>query len=656
MSRAFPSAVIENLQPLVDGGRYPTKRIVGEDLVVEADIFKDGHDVVAAVLKWRVLGERRWRETPMAYIDNDRWRGICTLYDIAIYEYTVEAWTDTFRGWQQEFAAKFSAGISELRSEALEGAALVEAASRRARDRTDSARLLELSRRMCKAGTAEINKIAQSRELEVLMATYTDRDNATHYAPAPRVIVDRPAAQIGAWYEFFPRSAEGRGDRGSTFRDCLPRIDDAKAMGFDVIYFPPIHPIGHTNRKGRNNSIICEPGDPGVPWAIGSEAGGHKAVEPSLGTLADFDWLQKQVRKRGMEIALDFAINCSPDHPYVKEHPDWFYKRPDGTIKYAENPPKKYEDIYPLNFRCDDWRELWAEMKSIVLFWARRGVRIFRVDNPHTKPVAFWEYLVSGVRDKYPDVVFLAEAFTRPKMMKALAKAGFNQSYSYFTWRNSKRELIEYFTELTQTEMSEYFRANLWPNTPDILPFVLQDGGRPAFMIRVLLAATLSTLYGIYSGYELCEDEALPGREEYLDSEKYQWKERDWNAPGNVKDWITRLNKIRKENRALQFYDNLRFYHADNPAILFYGKMTPARDNIILIVVNLDPHRKQNSYVNVPIDQFGQMESDVYQVHDLLSDARYTWRGRQNYVELDPEIQPAHVFRVRRRAGGDQFV
>ena len=656
MSRAFPSAVIENLQPLVDGGRYPTKRIVGEDLVVEADIFKDGHDVVAAALKWRVLGERRWRETSMAYIDNDRWRGVCTLYDIAIYEYTVEAWTDTFRGWQQEFTAKFGAGISELQSEALEGAALLEAASRRARDRADSARLLELSQRMCQAGTAEINEIAQSRELEVLMATYADRDNATHFAPAPRIIVDRPAAQIGAWYEFFPRSAEGRDDHGSTFRDCLPRIDDAKAMGFDVIYFPPIHPIGHTNRKGRNNSIICEPGDPGVPWAIGSEAGGHKAVEPSLGTLADFDWLQKQVGKRGMEIALDFAINCSPDHPYVEEHPDWFYKRPDGTIKYAENPPKKYEDIYPLNFRCDDWRELWAEMKSIVLFWARRGVRIFRVDNPHTKPVAFWEYLVSGVRDKYPDVVFLAEAFTRPKMMKALAKAGFNQSYTYFTWRNSKRELIEYFTEVTQTEMTEYFRANLWPNTPDILPFVLQDGGRPAFMIRVLLAATLSTLYGIYSGYELCENEALPGREEYFDSEKYQWKERDWNAPGNIKDWITRLNKSREENRALQFYDNLRFYHADNDAILFYGKMTPARDNIILVVVNLDPHRKQNSYVNVPIDQFGQMESDVYQVHDLLSDARYTWRGRQNYVELDPEIQPAHVFRVRRWAGGDQFV
>src|SRR6266496_3614878 len=348
------------------------------------------------------------------------------------------------------------------------------------------------------------------------MATYPDRAAGAQYDPAPHVVVDRPAALIAAWYEFFPRSAEGRGDGGSTFRDCLPRVDDARAMGFDVIYFPPIHPIGHTNRKGRNNSTTYEPGEPGVPWAIGSEAGGHKAVEPSLGTLEDFDWLEKEVRKRGMEIALDFAI------------------------KYAENPPKKYEDIYPLNFRCENWRELWAEMKSVVLFWAERGVRIFRVDNPHTKPVAFWEYLIRGVREKYPDTIFLSEAFTKPKLMKALAKAGFDQSYTYFTWRNSKRELIEYFMELTQTEMSEYFRPNLWPNTPDILPFVLQEGGRSAFMIRVLLAATLSPLYGIYSGYELCENEALPGREEYLDSEKYQFKERDWNAPGNIKDWIAR--------------------------------------------------------------------------------------------------------------------
>jgi starch synthase (maltosyl-transferring) len=648
MARAFPSVVIENLQPLIDGGRHPIKRIIGEDLVVGADIFKDGHDVVAAVLKWRVLGKHAWRETPMNFVDNDQWRGVCTLYDEAMHEYTVEAWTDTFRSWQAEFAKKFEAGISDLRSEALEGAALVEAAAKRARDRTDRKRLLELSRQISTGANSEIHAIAQSGELEVLMATYPDRSAATHYDPPPHVVVNRPAALIGAWYEFFPRSAEGRGDRGSTFRDCLPRVDDAKAMGFDVIYFPPIHPIGHMNRKGRNNSITCEPGDPGVPWAIGSEAGGHKAVEPSLGTLEDFDWLQKEVRKRGMEIALDFAINCSPDHPYVKEHPDWFYKRPDGTIKYAENPPKKYEDIYPLNFHCENWRDLWAEMKSIVLFWAERGVRIFRVDNPHTKPVAFWEYLIKGVREKYPDTIFLAEAFTKPKMMKALAKSGFNQSYTYFTWRNSKRELIEYFMELTQTEMSEYFGPNLWPNTPDILPFVLQDGGRPAFRIRVALAATLSPLYGIYSGYELCEKEALPGREEYLDSEKYQYKERDWNALGNIKDWIARLNKIRKENRALQLYTNLRFHDAENDAILFYSKMTAARDNIILVVVNLDPHRKQNSFVDVPIESFGQMESDVYQVQDLLSGATYTWHGRRNYVELDPDIQPAHIFLVRR--------
>jgi starch synthase (maltosyl-transferring) len=648
MKLAFPSVVIDNVQPLIDCGRYPIKRIMGEDLTVEADIFKDGHDVVAAVLKWRVVGKRAWRETPMFFVDNDRWRGVCTLYDQAIHEYTIQAWTDTFRSWQQEFAKKFEAGISDLRSEALEGAAIVETAASRARNEADGARLLEFAAQIANGASSEIYAVAQSGELEVLMATYLNRTDSAQYQLAPRVVVDRRAALFGAWYEFFPRSAEGRGDRGSTFRDCLPRVDDARAMGFDVIYFPPIHPIGHTNRKGRNNAITSEPGDPGVPWAIGSEAGGHKAVEPSLGTLEDFDWLQKEVRKRRMEIALDFAINCSPDHPYVKEHPEWFYKRPDGTIKYAENPPKKYEDIYPLNFRCENWRELWAEMKSVVLFWAEHGVRIFRVDNPHTKPVAFWEYLISGVREKYPDAIFLSEAFTRPKMMKALARAGFNQSYTYFTWRISKQELTEYFTELTQTEMSEYFRPNLWPNTPDILPFVLQEGGRPAFMTRVLMAATLSPLYGIYSGYELCENKPLPGREEYVDSEKYQFKQRDWNAPGNIKDWIARINQIRKQNRALQMYTNLRFYQADNDAILFYGKMTPARDNVILVVVNLDPFHKQNSFVHVPIEEFGQMESDEYQVHDLLNGARYAWRGRQNYVELDPEIQPAHVFLVRR--------
>jgi starch synthase (maltosyl-transferring) len=655
MPRAFASAVIENLSPLVDGGRYPVKRIVTDDLVVEADIFRDGHDVVAAALKWRLVGHSRWNETAMSFVDNDRWRGACCFYQIGVYEYTVEAWTDTFRSWRHEFRKKFEAGVTNLTAEALEGAQLIEEASKRAHVEEDSTRLCELSECIRTADNAQINDLVNSGEVEVLMATYPDRSWSTQYAPAPRVLVERREAQLAAWYEFFPRSAEGHVDRGSTFRDCLTRIDDARAMGFNTIYFPPIHPIGHTNRKGRNNSVVAEPGEPGVPWAIGSEAGGHKAVEPSLGTLEDFDWLNDEVRKRGMEIALDFAINCSPDHPYVREHPEWFYKRPDGTIKFAENPPKKYEDIFPLNFRCENWPELWAEMVSVVLFWAERGVRTFRVDNPHTKPVAFWEYLIARVREKYPDTIFLSEAFTRPKMMKELAKAGFSQSYTYFTWRNTKQELTEYLTELTESEMHEYFRGNLWPNTPDILPPYLQDGGRPAFMIRAALAATLSPVYGIYSGYELCENEALPGREEYLDSEKYQYKERNWNAPGNIKDWITRLNQIRKTNRALQFKDNLRFYQADNDAILFYGKMTAARDNIILIVVNLDPHLKQHSFVDVPIDEFGSMEGDVYQVHDLLSDARYIWHGRRNYVELDPEIQPAHIFRVRRWIEGDRF-
>ncbi len=656
MLRAFPTAVIENVQPLVDGGRYMVKRVVGDDLVVEADVFKDGHDVVAAALKWRQVGETRWQETPMAFVDNDRWRGVCTLYQNATYEYTVEAWTDKFRGWQHEFATKFEAGLTNLFSETLEGAALLDQAAARSTDWTDANRLRELAEAIRAGDPDQVNEIAHSGELEVLMATYPDRENATQYGPAPRVVVDRKEARTAAWYEFFPRSAEGFGDRGSTFRDCLPRVDEAKAMGFDVIYFPPIHPIGHTNRKGRNNSVTCEPWEPGVPYAIGSERGGHKAIEPALGTFEDFAWLEQEIRSRGMEIALDFAINCSPDHPYVWEHPEWFYKRPDGTIKYAENPPKKYEDIYPLNFRCENWLELWQEMVSIILFWAERGVRIFRVDNPHTKPVAFWEYLITGVRAQYPDVIFLSEAFTKPKMMKALAKAGFTQSYTYFTWRTGKAELAEYFAELTQTEMREYFRGNIFTNTPDILPFHLQEGGRPMFMIRSVLAATLSSVYGIYSGFELCENAALPQREEYLDSEKYQWKERDWDAPGNIKAWITQLNRIRKENRALHLYDNLRFCRTENDAILCYAKMTPARDNIILVVVNLDPQRSQNSYIHIPLADFGPMDTDVYQVHDLLSDARYLWHGDRHYVELDPQVQPAHIFRVRRWLAGEKFV
>ena len=667
------TVTIENVAPLVDGGRYPIKMGVGGDLNVEADVYMAGHDVVGAALKWRVKGEKRWNETAMAAIPNgqDRWRGVLSVFENAEYEFTIEAWVDAFRSWQLEFKKKFEGGVQDLKSETIEGAHLVEKAAKLAEGAgatADGKRLREIAAQMEGAEPKEVNEMARWGELEGLMSTWPDRGPTTEYQLTaagkvvgyPGVMVDRERAVFAAWYEFFPRSAEGFGDKASTFRDCLNRIDDAKAMGFDVIYFPPIHPIGVTKRKGRNNSVVSEPEDPGVPYAIGNRmagcpnGGGHKDIEPALGTLEDFEWLTGELKKRGMELALDFALNCSPDHPYVHDKPEWFFKRPDGTIKYAENPPKKYEDVYPLNYFCEDWRALWEELTSIILFWAERKVRIFRVDNPHTKPVAFWEYLIAKVRARFPDVIFLSEAFTRPKMMKVLAKAGFQQSYTYFTWRNFKQELTEYFTELTQTEMKDYFRGNLFPNTPDILPYFLQQGGRPAFMIRQVLAATLSSVYGIYSGFELCENAALPNREEYLDSEKYQYKQRDWNAPGNIKDLVTRLNRIRRENRALQQYDNLRFYLSENDNVLFYGKATESRDNIVLVAVNLDPYQSHDAFIHVPVEEFGWMDSDTYQVHDLLTDERYLWKGSRNYVLLNPQTKPAHVFRVRRWVSKEQ--
>jgi starch synthase (maltosyl-transferring) len=711
------TVIIENVTPLIDHGRYPIKRGAGGNLVVEADIFKDGHDLVFALLKWRRVGAARWHETPMAPIPNgnDRWRGTCALFENSRYEFTIEAWGDTFATWQHEFHTKFQAGLTDLASEILEGAAFIAAAAihaQSAQQKRDADRLTKLSAQLQTSDPARADEIAHRSELEALMTAYADRSESTEFVlnplstpeilaaeesrPAPRaksgarsakkqktlpppssnaasavaagcarhaypqIIVDRDKAAFSQWYEFFPRSAEGRGDKGSTFRDCLPRMDDARAMGFDIIYFPPIHPIGITARKGRNNAVLCEPGEPGVPYAIGNRfqncpnGGGHKDVAPELGSLEDFDWLIGEMKARGLELALDFALNCSPDHPYVHEHPDWFYKRPDGTIKYAENPPKKYQDVYPLNFHNPDWRALWDELVSIIEFWCERQVRVFRVDNPHTKPVAVWEYLITRVQRRFPDTIFLSEAFSRPKIMNVLAKAGFTHSYTYFTWRNTKHELTDYFTELTQTDMREYFRANLWPNTPDILPFFLQHGGRPAFMIRGALAATLSPIYGIYSGFELCENAALPNREEYLDSEKYQWKERDWNAPGNIKSFLTRLNRVRKENRALQQYDNLRFYPAENENVLFYGKMTEARDNIILVIVNLDPWQAHDAFIDVPVEEFGWLPSDSYQVHDLLWDERYLWHGKRNFVRLDPHTKPLHIFRVRRWMSREQ--
>jgi len=652
---------IQNVSPQLDHGRHAVKRVVGQDVVVEADIFKEGHDIVRAVLKSRPAGKRTWEETPLRPLINDRWQGVFSVTSIGEWEFTIEAWGDSFLSWQEEIAKKYAGGIRDLQSEALEGGALLSQAATRAGKSAEAKKLKALANRLKSAAAEEILAIAAGGELTAWMRVWADRSLATTYAPTLPLWVDRERAVFGAWYEFFPRSAEGLADRGSTFRDCLGRVDDAKAMGFDVIYFPPIHPIGATNRKGRNNSLTCGPGEPGVPYAIGNfrqgeNGGGHKDVAPELGTLADFSWLVGEIKKRGLEVALDFAINCSPDHPYVTEHPGWFFKRPDGSIKYAENPPKKYEDVYPLNFHNSDWKALWQEMHDVIAFWCQHEVRIFRVDNPHTKPVAFWAWLISEIRAKYPDTIFLSEAFTRPKMMQTLAKVGFTQSYSYFTWRNTKFELTEYLTELTQPGMTDYFRANFFTNTPDILPLMLQQSGRAGFLIRAFLAATLSPVYGIYSGFELCEATPIPGREEYLDSEKYQFKRRDWEAPGNIKETLTRINAIRREQRALQGYDNLRFHPAENDQILFFSKTTVAQDNLILVVLTLDPFHPQTAIVQVPVADFGIGEGERYQVEDLLTGEIFLWSGARNFIALDPEVRPAHIFRVRRRAGRENGV
>lgn len=674
------TVVIENVRPLEGAGFHPLKKVQGEPLIIEADIFKDGHDIVSASLKWRRSGALEWNYSPMHPIPqgNDTWTGECVFLHPGRYEISLEASRNAFISWQHELDVKVRAGVDSLQSEILEGCVLFEEASVRAKtlgNTSDAAALTEAGNHLRSLSPEAATEFVHQPDIEALMRAYPDASEVTEYCwnmPStralvetpplsqtvpvyPSVWVDRPAAGFAAWYEFFPRSAEGVGHRGSTFRDCLARVEDAKAMGFDTIYFPPIHPIGMTARKGRNNAVTCQPGEPGVPYAIGNRfqscpnGGGHRDVAPELGTLEDFDWLVAEIRARGMEVALDFAINCSPDHPYVKDHPEWFFQRPDGSIKYAENPPKKYQDVYPLNFHNPDWRSLWKELTDVVLFWARRHVRVFRVDNPHTKPVAFWEYLIHRVHEEFPDTIFLSEAFTRPKMMLVLAKVGFTQSYTYFTWRNHKHELVEYFTQLSNNAWAEYFRPNLWPNTPDILPLLLQHGGRPAFLSRFVLAATLSPVYGIYSGYELCENAALPGKEEYLDSEKYQWKERDWNAPGNIKAFITRINAIRAENRALHVFRNLRFHATDNDHVLCFSKHTLSRDNVLLMVVNLDCWNAQSAWINVPLDLLGCVPDETYEVEDLLSDTRYLWTGGRNFVHLDTGDRIAHIFRVHRQ-------
>ena len=642
--------LIEHISPEIDGGRYRAKRVVGDLFEVQADIFREGHDQIAAVLEYRpvpdsTVSDTEWHEVPMQSLVNDRWSGQFPLLDLGTYRYRIQAWNDRFGTWRRDMEKRVQAALV-AESDVLEGVALVEGTSTRMSS-GDAGRAHELVAAVTKAATPlKGGGLLLAADVSELMNRYPDRSSPA-ISGELEVTVDPVVARFAAWYELFPRSQGEPGLHG-TFRDVMQQLPRVARMGFDVLYLPPIHPIGRTNRKGRNNTLDAGPDDVGSPWAIGNEEGGHKSIEPALGTLEDFDELVAEARKQGIQIAMDYAIQCSPDHPYVKEHPEWFFIRPDGTIKYAENPPKQYQDIYPINFYCEDQEALWEELRSIVLFWIEHGVTVYRVDNPHTKPFPFWEWMIGTIKRQHPEAVFLAEAFTRPKVMKALAKIGFTQSYTYFTWRNTQWELIEYLTELTQTEMKEYFRGNLWPNTPDILHEFLQHGGLPAFTLRLVLAATLSSVYGMYGGYELGINTPLrPGSEEYLDSEKFQIAHYDWNQPHSLSNFIGRINRIRRNNPALQLYDNLRFYSSgNNEHILVYGKATPDGVNRILIVANLDPFNAHETWIGVPFWEWGFTADEPYRVHDLLTDETYIWQGEYNFVRLDPARQPAHVFAV----------
>lgn len=647
MATQYQAIWIEHVYPELDSGRYPVKREVGDALAVSAEIFKDGHDKLACFLLHRPRGARKFQRTRMSHEGYDRWSAEVTLSDLGLYEYTLYAYLDFFASWRDELRKKHEAGV-DLSSELLEGKRFVEEARLRAPENRRNEFDAILAKLDPSESIEEAVFHALSDSTAHLMDQFPDESVSNTYDRVLEVVVERVEARYAAWYEFFPRSQGTDPTRSATFAECEKRIPEIQAMGFNVLYLPPIHPIGETNRKGANNALVAQAGEPGCPYAIGSRHGGHKAVEPGLGTLDDFDHLVRVCANAGIEIALDFAVNCSPDHPYVQDHPEWFNQRPDGTIKYSENPPKKYEDIYGLNFHCKDWKALWEELKSVIEFWIGHGVKIFRVDNPHTKPIAFWQWMIRDVQAKHPDTLFLAEAFTRPSMMKVLGKTGFSQSYTYFTWRNFKHEITEYFTELTQGEMQEYYRGNLFPTTPDILPTFLQEGGQAAFKIRLALAATLSSVYGMYSGYELCEGRGIPGKEEYIDSEKYQYKVWDWNRPGNIKAFVTRINEIRRNNPALHEYNNLEFYAADNESILFYGKRTPDNSNMILVVINLDPFQTQHSYIHVPIELFDIDENEIYQAHDLITDQRFLWQGRRNYVEIKPQEESVHLFAIRR--------
>ena len=636
--------VIENIRPELDHGRFPVQRAAGSRFDVYTTVFKEGHDRLAVVIRHRRTGDALWNETPMT-LENpglDLWHGAFPLLENGRYEYTIEAWMDSFESWRHEVEKKAEAG-QDLSLELLEGRALVAEGRARAECSGDT-----LSRVLAEFDSSDAPRrleLLMAPELRGVMARCQERRFVTAYDYVLEVVADRPRARFAAWYEMFPRSQGRDADKSATFGDCIRRLPEIAAMGFDVVYLPPIHPIGRVHRKGPDNTLHAGPDDPGSPYAIGAAEGGHTAVHPDLGTLDDFRGFVAEAGRHGMEVALDFAIQCAPDHPWVREHPEWFTFRPDGTIKYAENPPKKYQDIVNVNFYGPHREALWTALRDVILFWAEQGVRTFRVDNPHTKPVPFWEWLIAGVRARHPDVIFLSEAFTRPPMLKMLAKVGFNQSYSYFTWRNDKRELTEYLTELTQGEAREYLMPNFFANTPDILPGFLQTGGRPAFKIRLVLAATLSTVYGIYNGFELCENAAVPDSEEYLHSEKYQYKVWDWDRSGHIKDYIAAVNWIRRENEALHEFANLRFYAVHDDAVLLYGKTTEDRGNSILVAVCLDPHNPHEADIDVPLYDFGLADGHSFDVAELLSGERHTWTGSRQRIRLTPD-DPAAIYRI----------
>ncbi len=650
-------AVIDAVIPSVDGGRFAVKRIAGEPFAVQANCLADGHDRLRVMLRWRAERDAAMQEVEMALDVNDEWHASFTPPEPGPYVYTVVAWVDHLHSWRHELARRVEA--EDIRIAARVGAELLDACASRARG-ADQKALKEWAARL-RQGGGEAASDAQALKanalddaLLALADRYPDRSLATSYPVELPLWADRPKARFSAWYELFPRSASPDAARHGTFADVQARLPYVAGMGFDVLYFPPIHPVGREKRKGRNNALAAGADDVGSPWAIGAAEGGHKSILPALGTAEDFRRLVAAARGHGLEIAMDIAFQCAPDHPYVKAHPQWFRRRPDGTVQYAENPPKKYQDIYPFDFETEDWRALWEELKSVFEHWIGEGVTIFRVDNPHTKAFPFWEWVIGEIKRSRPDVLFLAEAFTRPKVMHRLAKLGYSQSYTYFTWRNTKQELVDYFTELSQGPGREYFRPNVWPNTPDILNEHLHGGGRPIFTARLVLAATLSASYGIYGpAYELMENAPRePGSEEYLDSEKYQRRVWDWGRADSLAPFVARVNAIRRAHPALHANESLRFHAVDNDQLVAYSKR--AGDDAVLVVVNLDPRHPQSGWVDVDAAALGLPREGAFQVHDALGGQHFTWQPGRNFVILDPAHAPAHVFEVRSRVRGEQ--